>query len=266
MATAEDEAPGTANGPSKRRSSRDALIAAALREFTEQGYEAATVTTIAERAGVTTGALYAHFRGKLDLLLQALGIMPAPVLLQRLADVAASPSPQVAHRLGEDLAVAPDEAALLLLDAIVAARRDEEVASILREGLVSYQDALAQATHGGAAIGLIDPALAPADLARVLMLLVLGRLAVAVLGAPAPTEEGYERLAELLVHSSGDEVDDTGSAELAHVRSRARMLERARSDLGDAIVAAVDRGHSLRQVGQAPGLSHERVRHIARTR
>src|SRR4249919_1349399 len=125
-----------------RRSSRQALVAAALREFTEQGYEAATVTGIAERAGVTTGALYAHFRGKLDLLLQALGLMPAPVLFRRMADLAASPAPHVAHRLAEDLSIAPEEAALLLLDAIVAARRDEEVAAVLRDGLVAYQDAV----------------------------------------------------------------------------------------------------------------------------
>lgn len=254
------------SSPTKRRSSRDALITAALREFTEQGYEAATVTTIAERAGVTTGALYAHFRGKLDLLLQALGIMPAPVLFQRLAELAATPSPQVAHRLGEDLAIAPQDAALLLLDAIVAARRDEEVAAILREGLVSYEDALARATQAGAVLGLINPALSPDDLARVLMLLVLGRLVVAVLDAPAPTGEGYEQLAELLLQSSGVEGVDSSSPALADVRSRARTLERARGDLADAIVAAVDAGHSLRQVGEAAGLSHERVRHIVRRR
>ena len=56
-------------GEPGRASSRSALIVAALDEFSEKGYEAATVAGIAERAGVTTGALYAHFDGKLDLLL-----------------------------------------------------------------------------------------------------------------------------------------------------------------------------------------------------
>jgi hypothetical protein len=156
--------------------------------------------------------------------------------------------------------------ALLLLDAIVAARRDEDVAAILRDGLVAYEDTLARATHAGAVLGLIDPALAPADLARVLMLLSLGRLVVAVLGAPAPTAEGYARLSELLLQSSGAVGDDTVAPALAHVRSRARVLERARSDLAETIVDAVDAGHSLRQVGEAAGLSHERVRHIVRAR
>jgi AcrR family transcriptional regulator len=250
MTTVDEGDPGTATSPSRRRSSRDALIAAALREFAEKGYEAATVSGIAERAGVTTGALYAHFRGKLDLLLQALGIMPASVLFRQLADLATTPSAQVAHRLGEDLAIAPEEAALLLLDAIVAARRDDDLAAILRDGLVSYE----------------DPALAPDDLARVLMLLALGRLVVAVLDAPAPSPDAYGRLADLLLQSSGAPGDVATSAALAHVRSRARVLERARRDLADAVVDAVDAGHSLRQVGDAAGLSHERVRHMARDR
>jgi AcrR family transcriptional regulator len=248
-----------------RRSSRDALLAAALREFTEQGYEAATVTGIAKRAGVTTGALYAHFKGKLDLLLQALGIVPAPVLFRRLADLATSPAPHVTHRLGSDLSMAPEEAALLLLDAIVAARRDEEVATTLRDGLLAYEDAVERAAQAGSALGLIDPALAPADLARVLTLLVLGRLVVAVLGAPAPSAGGYGRLAELLLQASGAEREDAPASALAQVRSRAEALERARCDLDDAVAEAVGCGHSLRQVGEAAGLSHERVRQIVRT-
>ena len=59
---------------SPRANSRAALIDAALEEFSTKGYEAATVAGIAERAGVTTGALYAHFAGKLDLLLATVGL------------------------------------------------------------------------------------------------------------------------------------------------------------------------------------------------
>jgi hypothetical protein len=130
---------------------------------------------------------------------------------------------------------------------------------------VWYEDAVARAAHAGAVLGLIDPALAPDDLARVLMLLALGRLVVAVLDAPAPSPDAYGRLADLLLQSSGAPGDVATSAALAHVRSRARVLERARRDLADAVVDAVDAGHSLRQVGDAAGLSHERVRQMVRT-
>lgn len=60
-----DHPPRASEG--SRPNSRAALIGAALEEFSTKGYEAATVAGMAERAGVTTGALYAHFAGKLDL-------------------------------------------------------------------------------------------------------------------------------------------------------------------------------------------------------
>jgi|SRR5947209_1839932 len=53
---------------SKRRT-RVALIEAAAEVFARRGFGAARVEEIAERAGVTTGALYAHFKGKQDLYL-----------------------------------------------------------------------------------------------------------------------------------------------------------------------------------------------------
>ena len=65
-------------------SSRNALIEAARDEFSALGYEAATVAGIAERAGVTTGALYAHFNGKLDLLIEAIGLASPSEYVQNL--------------------------------------------------------------------------------------------------------------------------------------------------------------------------------------
>jgi DNA-directed RNA polymerase sigma subunit (sigma70/sigma32) len=46
------------------------------------------------------------------------------------------------------------------------------------------------------------------------------------------------------------------------VQSRARAAERARADLHAQIARAAADGHSLRKIGEAAGLSHERVRRI----
>lgn len=54
--------PVTPPGSARRR-----LLDAAISQFEESGYEAATVTDISARAGVTTGALYHHFGSKLGL-------------------------------------------------------------------------------------------------------------------------------------------------------------------------------------------------------
>lgn len=47
---------------------RERLVLAALDLFTEQGYDATTVTQIAERAGVTKSTLFRHFPDKREIL------------------------------------------------------------------------------------------------------------------------------------------------------------------------------------------------------
>ncbi|MEU8659282.1 TetR/AcrR family transcriptional regulator [Actinoplanes philippinensis] len=47
---------------------RERLVLAAVDLFTEQGYDATTVTQIAERAGVTKSTFFRHFADKRDLL------------------------------------------------------------------------------------------------------------------------------------------------------------------------------------------------------
>jgi DNA-directed RNA polymerase sigma subunit (sigma70/sigma32) len=47
------------------------------------------------------------------------------------------------------------------------------------------------------------------------------------------------------------------------VEACAAAVARAEEALRDRITAAIDEGHSLRQVGAAAGLSHEAVRRIA---
>ncbi len=48
------------------------LLAAAAKVFSKRGFAGASVEEIAEEAGYTTGALYAHFEGKEDLFLALL--------------------------------------------------------------------------------------------------------------------------------------------------------------------------------------------------
>ena len=54
-------------------STRERLIAAAIEVFAEQGYEGARLQDIARGAGLTTGAVYANYRGKAELLFDAIG-------------------------------------------------------------------------------------------------------------------------------------------------------------------------------------------------
>ena len=50
---------------------RERLLNAAADAFVEHGYEGATLSDIARRAEVSTPAIYSHFSGKADLLVEA---------------------------------------------------------------------------------------------------------------------------------------------------------------------------------------------------
>jgi AcrR family transcriptional regulator len=256
-----DSVPAT-RAEGSRRNSRAALIEAAFEEFSTKGYEATTVAGIADRAGVTTGALYAHFTSKLDLLLATLGLTPIEDILRSARAAAALPRSEAAKRLVHNMSARPDRHMLLLLDVIVFARRDPHVAEILRRGLERYVGASARANDEAAALGLVDPALAPDDLGRVLTLLTMGKIVFGALDGEPPSEAAFARLADLLLRPAGDDEAGDQPAALARVRARAAAAERARAALYDGIVDAVHDGHSLRQVGAAAGLSHERVRQL----
>jgi len=74
---APDRATPNGNGAAKstrlpRRARRAQLLTAALEVFVAQGYHAAAMDDIAERAGVSKPVLYQHFPGKLELYLALL--------------------------------------------------------------------------------------------------------------------------------------------------------------------------------------------------
>src|SRR4051794_28439560 len=183
---------------SNRMNSRAALLDAALDEFSSKGYEAATVAGIAERAGVTTGALYAHFAGKLDLLLATVGLTPAEDVVDSLAQLAALPWSEVSRIMSHDLATAPPRRFLLLLDVIVVARRDPHAVHILRRGLETYLDAMQRANNKGVALGVTDPALPTDEFARLIAMLTFGRMVFAALDERPPTDEAFRRFTDLL--------------------------------------------------------------------
>src|SRR3954447_22974091 len=74
MTTPVESGPGaTARGVRLPRSARrKQLLAAAQEVFVAQGYHAAAMDDIAERAGVSKPVLYQHFPGKLELYLALL--------------------------------------------------------------------------------------------------------------------------------------------------------------------------------------------------
>lgn len=64
----------------KRARTRAALIEAARAIIREHGYDALTLASVAERAGMTTGAIYGNFKNRTDLLMAVAEVSGAPII------------------------------------------------------------------------------------------------------------------------------------------------------------------------------------------
>ena len=142
----------------------DLLIKAAAEVFAERGYAGAGVAEIARRAGVTTGAICSRYSGKSELLLEAL--KRSFVLHFGDAIASALSSENRAENFDQDGVgirsiglLANDEWKdhdALFLEAVVASRRDEEIATMLSQRLETAGTFLAKRIDTQKANGPVD--------------------------------------------------------------------------------------------------------------
>ena len=153
---------------------RERLLRAAADVFAERGYDGTRVADIAAAAGVSNGALYAHFGSKAELLVAALREHGRPVLADLLA---ADPDRSVTEtllRTGRGLTKCQGVRSYLIVEALVASRRDEEVARLMRADTAERADWLAGLVRAAQAAGEIDTDVSPDALAHLCLLLAMG--------------------------------------------------------------------------------------------
>jgi AcrR family transcriptional regulator len=83
----------------KSAATRDAILAAALDEFSARGFAAARLDDVARRAGVAKGTIYVHFRDKETLFEELVRSALVPVIMAAEAAVADLPLRLFAERL-----------------------------------------------------------------------------------------------------------------------------------------------------------------------
>jgi AcrR family transcriptional regulator len=153
---------------------RERLLRAAADVFAERGYDGTRVADIAAAAGVSNGALYAHFPSKADLLVDALRTHGRRLL----ADLfAADPDRSITDLLlaiGRWLPRRRDPRGYLIVEALVAARRDQDVATPMRDYIGERADWLSELVRLAQAGGELDPVLSPNALAHFCLLLAMG--------------------------------------------------------------------------------------------
>ncbi|HEY3833906.1 MAG TPA: TetR/AcrR family transcriptional regulator [Acidimicrobiia bacterium] len=179
-------------------STRERLLAAAVEVFVDQGYEQARLADIARRAGLTTGAIYANFRGKAELLFEAIGARADTEIDAVLAAAHSTDVRALFEQLGDQL-VQPRDNVPLLVDAIASARRDPELATVLRERLGQREQRIAELTAQAQHDGAVDGNLDSATFARFCMTLAMGALVLRTLQtAPPDGGEWHSLISRLL--------------------------------------------------------------------
>ena len=153
---------------------RERLLAAAAEVFAERGYDGTRVADIAAVAGVSNGALYAHFGSKAELLVAALRAHGRRVLAGMLAADPGRPVTDLLLQAGRGLPRRPDARGYLVVEALVAARRDADVAGPMKSYTAERADWLAGLIEAGQAAGELDAGLSPDAVAYFCLLLALG--------------------------------------------------------------------------------------------
>jgi AcrR family transcriptional regulator len=153
---------------------RERLLCAAADVFAERGYDGTRVADIAASAGVSNGALYAHFGSKAELIVAALRAHGRQVLADL---VAAEPDRSIADLLlavGRCLPRRRDTREYLIVEALVAARRDADVARPMRDYMGERADRLSGLVQAAQIGGELDPGLSPDALAHFFLLVAMG--------------------------------------------------------------------------------------------
>jgi AcrR family transcriptional regulator len=193
---------------------RDRLLTAAAEVFAEKGYDRAGVQEIARRAGFTTGAIYGRFRGKADLLLAAIASQSHDEFEELFAEYQTKDQAlDILHTVGSHLVIDEfDSGQALLLEAFVAARREPELAAMLREVITEQSDELNMLIEEAKRAGTLDSDLDSFSVVRFCHVVALGFLLFGALGLERPDPAPWEALIGRLIGAVGPQPTPGGEA------------------------------------------------------
>ena len=149
-------------------STKELILRAAAEAFAERGFEGASLVEIAGAAGVTTGAVYSHFSGKPELLLQV--VSSTLDAIDPLRRAGATDGPEVLHAWLTWL-LAPEQTDLraLITEINHAAIRDREVGALLLAYSTQYATIIAELVRRWQREGLVRGGRSPGVVAQLFL-------------------------------------------------------------------------------------------------
>jgi AcrR family transcriptional regulator len=179
---------------------RDKVLASAATVFARYGYDGASIAEIAAAAGVTGGAIYAHFPSKAELFVAALhahGSREVEELLH--LDGPGHGAIRMIQDRGLSLVRRDDEESSLIVEAIVAAKRHPDVATLLAAEFTANEAGLTELLEAAQAAGTIDTTVRIEAVSRFLVMLSLGSLLVRAMDLSPVDEDDWSALITDLV-------------------------------------------------------------------
>jgi AcrR family transcriptional regulator len=166
---------------------RDQLLDAAARVFAREGYDGTKILDIVAEAGLSTGAVYGRFGSKNALLQEAVVRRAASVVELEVSGV--ETVVQTLLRFGP---LTDDEA--VRLEALVAARREPEVAEAILEADRVRTEKFRPFYEAAIREGIIDPAFDPVAVLFLVRTIYLGLLLERAAGSVPPDPAAWEAL------------------------------------------------------------------------
>lgn len=178
---------------------RDRLVDAAAEVFARDGYDGARIQDIVRTAGLTTGAVYGRFRGKAELIHEAVVTRAVPreplTTGRRVSELVEAAALEVSGELSRRDA--------LLLETYVAARREPEVAHAIADANERWVAATAPLVEAALVDGTIDDDVDPDAVLFLVRVLRLGLILQRGAGIPSPDPDAWQTLMHRVVASFG---------------------------------------------------------------
>lgn len=180
---------------------RAGLLDAAARVFAVNGYDGASIAAITAEAGLSRGAIYNSFGSKAVLFAAVLDQHGERELQELLGRDDVNDVADLVSVIGETIDRRRPADVSLLVEAIVASKRNPELAAVVQRWFTDREDDFRRLVEEGQADGVVHANVSAETLSRFATMLALGSLLVGALGLPATDHDDWSRLIAWLVDS-----------------------------------------------------------------
>jgi AcrR family transcriptional regulator len=180
---------------------RSELLKAAAVVFARKGYDGASIADITDEAGLSSGAIYAHYSSKAELIAAVLEAHGREQFERLLRITGTGDVADFVTTAGASFDRRPPGDVAMVLEVIAASNRDPEMARLVRKWLLTSEKEFADLVREGQRAGAIDASVSAVATARFAMMLSLGSVLTSALRMPQAAHGEWAALIARVVDS-----------------------------------------------------------------